>query len=264
MSRRVVEITDPELVRRYFEADPEVHLYGLADLDEPIWSTSRWWGLETDNELLAVVADIRLEGISTPIFYAQGRADDVDLVTLAGLVSDEIPDSCMAVLALGVVESLDHFRVEPEGVFQRMVLRDHHACEAQAQAKRAGVGDLERLWNLIVREKSEITFLSPTMLEEVDYRVATFEGEVVAMAGVHIYSERASVAAIGNVLTAADHRREGLASKLISDLCAELIRSVGLIGLNHRVGNMAAERCYEKLGFAAVHTYWEGSLYREA
>ncbi|MFV1991582.1 MAG: GNAT family N-acetyltransferase [Acidimicrobiales bacterium] len=261
MPPRVVELDDPGIARHFFCEDPDVHLYGLADLEDPIWSLSRWFALERGGVTKAVAGIVGLPDSEDRIFYAQGRAGDIDVALLGGEIASEIPDGCLATLAHGVESHLDGLELQLEGSFQRMILRGASRLPEQSVGViHVGTGALPAMRKLIAAEQNANMFLSPAMFADVDYRVVWEGPDLVAMAGVHVLSESGGVAAIGNVLTASAHRREGLATLLVGDLAGELCGRVDLVGLNHRVTNTAAQRCYERLGFEPVHTYVEGRL----
>ncbi|MFV1989439.1 MAG: GNAT family N-acetyltransferase [Acidimicrobiales bacterium] len=263
MQPRVVEVADPDVVRQYLALDPEVHLYGLADLEDPIWSLSRWFIRERDGAVSAAVGIVGLPDSDDRIFYAQGRAGDDEVALLSGEIASEIPHGCLATLAHGVEPHLTGIELQLEGEFQRMILRDRCRIPDCSQGvSRVGVEALPAMRKLIADEQNANMFLGPAMFDEVDYRVVWDRSDLVAMAGVHVFSERHGVAAIGNVLTASAHRRKGLATRVVGDLAAELHARVELVGLNHRVTNLSARRCYEQLGFESVHTYVEGRLLR--
>jgi predicted GNAT family acetyltransferase len=82
-------------------------------------------------------------------------------------------------------------------------------------------------------------------------------GRLVSIAGVHAYSERYGVAAVGNVATHPAYRKQGLGRAATAALCQFLNGRVEHIGLNVKSTNEAAVRCYESLGFEKVASYGE-------
>jgi predicted GNAT family acetyltransferase len=97
------------------------------------------------------------------------------------------------------------------------------------------------------------------MLEPGQYLGAFAGDEIVAVAGVHVYSERYRVAALGNVSTHPRHRGRGLGT---AALCRRLLGRVDRIGLNVKADNAAARRCHEKLGFEVRAPYEEVAVAR--
>ena len=87
-------------------------------------------------------------------------------------------------------------------------------------------------------------------------------GQLVSIAGVHVYSQRYRVAALGNIVTHPAWRNRGYATLVTTRLCQELLDEVDHIGLNVKVDNIAAFACYKRLGFEIVAPYGEFNLAR--
>lgn len=83
------------------------------------------------------------------------------------------------------------------------------------------------------------------------------EDKLVAVAGIHVYSEKYKVAALGNIATHPDYRGQQLGYKLTSALCFDLQKTVDFIGLNVRSDNEYAIKCYKKIGFEIAGIYDE-------
>ena len=83
--------------------------------------------------------------------------------------------------------------------------------------------------------------------------------ELISVAGIHILSEWADVAAVGNIFTRPDQRGRGLGTRATAALIQDLLDSgFETIVLNVSTENQAAIRCYEKLGFVPHCQYHEG------
>ncbi len=82
--------------------------------------------------------------------------------------------------------------------------------------------------------------------------------DLVAVAGLHVYSPSFRAAALGNIAVHPMHRGQGLGRAITRALCARL-RAQGLrhIGLNVRADNAAAVAMYRGLGFELVTDYLE-------
>jgi predicted GNAT family acetyltransferase len=83
--------------------------------------------------------------------------------------------------------------------------------------------------------------------------------EISAVAGVHVYSKKYRVAALGNIATAPEMRGRGLAGKVTAMLCRALLQHTEHIGLNVNSENKAAIACYKRLGFGLTAPYEEYS-----
>ena len=88
-------------------------------------------------------------------------------------------------------------------------------------------------------------------------------GELAAVAGVHVVSRDEGVAGVGNVFTRSDWRGHGLAQSTTSAVVTAL-KTAGIptIGLNVEIGNTAAIAAYERLGFRTAFEYQEGTALR--
>ncbi|MEO3778968.1 GNAT family N-acetyltransferase [Micromonospora sp. B11E3] len=102
------------------------------------------------------------------------------------------------------------------------------------------------------------------MLDTGRYVGVREAGELVAVAGVHVFSPTWRVAALGNVTTHPRARGRGLAAAAVAALCARLRGEVDHVTLNVRADNAAAVRLYERLGFTRVADFTECALHRRA
>ena len=114
---------------------------------------------------------------------------------------------------------------------------------------------------------------------------------LVAVAGIHVYSQEFSVAVLGNISVHPSFRCRGLARKVTAALLKSLLtadksasmspiggdngcsndsihnagsgnpaamhKAIGLIGLNVDASNVAAIKCYQQLGFEIVSEFYE-------
>jgi predicted GNAT family acetyltransferase len=107
------------------------------------------------------------------------------------------------------------------------------------------------------------TWFEPRMLETRRYVGIREAGDLVCVAGVHVWSPEWRVAALGNVATLPEARGRGLATAACAHLCRTLLSDgIDTISLNVRADNVAAIAAYEKLGFAHAADYVEVPLTR--
>jgi GNAT superfamily N-acetyltransferase len=124
---------------------------------------------------------------------------------------------------------------------------------------RLGESDVREL-EALYRVSYARNWFDPRMLETGHYYGIRRGGELVSVAGVHVYSPVYKVAALGNITTRPDWRGQGLGTTVTAELCRELLPTVDHIGLNVKADNVAALACYEGLGFEQVASYQECSL----
>ena len=82
MTIRVV--TDPDELVELYSRDPHLHIYALADLEEPYWSQSTWW---RDGD--AVVGPVGLRG-GGQVVYAVSSADPAGTLKLVETIQAQI------------------------------------------------------------------------------------------------------------------------------------------------------------------------------
>ena len=101
------------------------------------------------------------------------------------------------------------------------------------------------------------------MLDSGQYvGIRSADGELICVAGVHVFSSEYRVAALGNITTHPQYRGQGLATTATAALCTRVLDHAELIGLNVRTDNKAAVRIYRKIGFKIVASYHEWNIER--
>ena len=116
--------------------------------------------------------------------------------------------------------------------------------------------DRDALLELYEESYPENSF-DPRMLETGMYFSIREGNKIISVAGVHVFSKKYRVAALGNITTHHDCRGRGLGTKVTVRLCRELINYADVIGLNVNIHNISAIRCYEKIGFTRIALYNE-------
>jgi ribosomal protein S18 acetylase RimI-like enzyme len=236
--------------------DPELHLYALGDLDDFFWSDTTWYGSERHGLLRDVI--LIYAGQSLPTVVAMGNPSD-GVARLLRRIAPKLPPRFHAHFSPGVQDVLDAtHRVDPRGTFYRMALRDRSRVGPidGSDVRRLGREDLKALLRFYDRSYPGNWF-DPRMLDTGQYFGLRVDGRLVSVAGVHVYSERYRVAALGNIVTRPDRRNQGYGTRATARLCRSLLETIDHIGLNVKTDNDAALRCYRKLGFETVASYGE-------
>lgn len=254
---RVVDAPD-ELVDLY-APDRLAHPYGLADLEEPYWSSSTWYRRGD-----AVVAVLDLGG--DPAVYAIAADDEKAAATL-DLLADlgpDLPDRFLITGPVGVVEPLRATHaIDWVGPHVKMHLADPgRLTEPDPRVEWLDRGAADEVIELRATDHDISAFFIPELLDSGYYGGIRVDGALVAIAGVHVLSETYGVAAIGNVFTHPDHRGRGLASALTATVAHRLLPVAPMVGLNVQTTNVAARTVYERLGFVDVLPYEEAEIRR--
>jgi len=175
-----------------------------------------------------------------------------------------LPQSFYAHLSPGVEAALKRtHRIQSLGLHHKMALSDpsHVAkidCSAAVRLTLEDQNDLIRLYD----ESYPGNWFDPRMLATRQYFGLRVEGRLISVAGVHVYSERYRVAAVGNVVTHPDRRNRGYSTLVTARLCRSLLETVEHIGLNVKADNTSAMACYRRLGFEIVAPFSEFTVQR--
>jgi RimJ/RimL family protein N-acetyltransferase len=150
--------------------------------------------------------------------------------------------------------------LEPRGLHFKMALRDPARLDMisipQAVERLTPAATDELL--AFYAHSYPGNWFDPRMVETGQYvGIRGENGNLLSVAGVHVYSAEQRVAALGNITTAPAARGRGLATVATAALCRSLLQTVDLIGLNVRADNIAAIACYRRLGFTVVAEYEE-------
>lgn len=95
------------------------------------------------------------------------------------------------------------------------------------------------------------------MLKTQKYFGIRQQNRLLSVAGIHVYSQKYNVAALGNICTHPDFRGKGWGRAATAKLCKSLLQEIEYIGLNVKADNKTAISLYEKLGFEIVSSYFE-------
>jgi len=251
-------VTDPTELAELYGRRPDVHPYGLADLEEPLWSRSTWYRA---GDAAVGVLDL---GSGAPVLYAVAAAADGDRATLdllATLVPD-LPEHFVITGPVGLAERLTP-AYAADWVIPHVKMRlppDPDLPPPDPRVRWLDRAAADEVIALRVTGGDVSAFFIPSLLDTGHYGGIRIDGELAAVAGVHVLSERYGVAAVGNVLTHPVHRRQGLGRALLATLTRRLLETVPVVGLNVGTANAGARALYDGLGFVPVATYEEAEL----
>lgn len=234
-----------------------MNLMELGDLDDLPWPHTSWYTLSPDGPvaLLYAVGDVpTLLGFTRP-----GQA--AALEELAGALLPVLPRRFLGHLTGNAAKVLESgYAVRFRSTLLRMALTE------PAVADRYPAGpwrpapltreDLPELLDLF-EQAYPGNWFDDRMLDTGQYLGARQDGQLVAVAGVHVHSAPYRVAAIGNVTTHPRVRGQGAGAACVAELCRHLRKTVDHIGLNVRADNSTAVRLYRRLGFSEVTEFTE-------
>ncbi|MET7964991.1 GNAT family N-acetyltransferase [Micromonospora zamorensis] len=246
---------DRAVLARLLGRDPVLHAYQLGDLDDFFWPYTSWFRRGEQVALL-------YRGVDPPTLLA--FAAPADTAALAALLADlapALPARLYAHLSPGLSDVLARsFRLDSGGAHHRMALTDPaRLSTVRPEGVVLGAADLPGLRRLYARAYPGNWF-DPRMVDTGQYLGVREGGELVAVAGVHVWSPVYRVAALGNVTTHPRWRGRGLGAAVVAALCVRLRETVEHVTLNVKADNRAAVRLYERVGFTRVADYEEWTL----
>lgn len=256
MSSGLETLLDRDEIARFLQRDPALHLYELGDLDDFFWPHTRWFGQRAGAELEEVVLLYGGMSLSTLLGFS---SDPARLAAVVAELAPALPRRFYAHLSGDAVEALaDAYALEPHGTHLKLVLRDATRLPEVPSAEVAALRPEHAAEALDFYSRAyPHNWFDPRMLETGRYLAVRHGGALVAVAGVHVWSPRERVAALGNVATLPAARGRGLGRTVTAALCRLLLGEVDLVGLNVSADNAAALALYEGLGFVRVAAYRE-------
>lgn len=257
-------VRDRAELEAHLRNDLMLRLYEVGDLDDFFWPHTTWYALRRAGKIEALA--LLYQGAALPTLLALCAQPEPAHEQLLRSVAPLLPGRVYTHLSGGLEAALaERFRAESHGRHIKMALVDPSRLDAFEAADvaplgRDALGALERLYAQAYPDN----WFVPRMLETGQYVGIRRGAELVCVAGVHVYSPRYRVAALGNVTTLPAWRGQGLAARACAALCRRLLGTVDHIGLNVHADNRSAIACYEKLGFVEVAEYEEWMLERSA
>jgi ribosomal protein S18 acetylase RimI-like enzyme len=243
-------ITDKLEIRRRLNIDREWSLFALADLDDGMCEHCDWWALP--GGLALVFRAIAIH----PIFILG------DAVSTKKLLA-ALPETT------GYLNLKAHQLAAAAGIYRYRERHEMRRMFLDRFQPRFGIteplgiedrGDIQKLY--ASGDGGGIAF-APFQLQTGFFRGIRHDGELVAVAGVHVASRNESVAAVGNIFTHPDYRGRGFAQTVTSAVVIAVEEAgIQTIGLNVETTNTAALRAYERVGFSTHFRYFEGIVDR--
>lgn len=263
-ARYAHKVTDAALIRPLLERDRVTNAYLLGDLDPLYFGFTTWYisGTEAGDDTVILIYD----ALSVPVVLSSGHADGV--ASILGCFIDQLPERAHVHMATDHLAAFDHcFAIDNLRPMVRMGLAvediDREARWDVPGAEVVPLGHRDTGDIMSLSHHYPDSFFEPSQLSTGYYVGVRLEGELVAMAGVHLVSRADRLAVLGNIVTHPEHRARGLSTACTAYLCQRLADDgIAALALNVERRNRWAVRVYEKLGFREHTTYVEGVLAR--
>lgn len=230
--------------------DPHLHAYELGDLDDFYWPYTTWYRYGEQVALL-------YHGGAEPTLLALDHSPE-DLAELLTALVPLLPRTFNAHLSPGGEAVLaEHFTTRAYGPHLKMALTDPGRLDRVAPAgELLTTADLPEM-TALYQAAYPGNWFDERMVQTGQYVGIRRDGELLAVAGVHVWSPVYKVSALGNVTTHPAARGQGLATSAVAALCRRLLDTVRWVTLNVRADNTAAIALYRRLGFTPVAEYGE-------
>jgi ribosomal protein S18 acetylase RimI-like enzyme len=245
---------DRALLRQFLERDRLYAAYAICDLDEKEFGRTRWGIATEDGRTIAVV--LEYTGLTPQPLFVMGEPAGV-----AAIVREVVHPRLVYLAGEGnhLAQLEELYRIDPGPPMIRMWVDRASFRPVQGLALRllpVEIGDLNRLYGL-----GFTSWLPAEAIVTGVYYGVRVGGRLVAAAGTHVVSHSARLAAVGNVMTHADHRGRGYAKLTTSAVTQELLRTCDQVVLNVRSDNPPAIAAYRALGYRE-HCRFEERLAR--
>jgi len=249
---------DKSKIEAFLRGNVFLNIYSLGDLDDFFWPYTTWYAL-TDTAGTQALALIYTGG-SLPCLHALSEDYKVNYTEeLLRCLIPILPKRFYAHLSLGLESILaEHYTLRPHGKHYKMALTDKSLLSKVDVSQVVGLS-MSHLSEIISLFKKAYpgNYFEPRMLETKQYCGIRQSGELISVAGVHVYSRRYRVAALGNIATHPKYRGKGYGTSVTTKVCKSLLCEIDHIGLNVKADNTSAVRCYERIGFEVIDSYGE-------
>lgn len=110
-----IEHRNKSQLEKFLRTHTSWHLYALADLDDPLWGSTRWFASVEDDKITGVV--ILIQTMETPILYGICSEGDPVVRSILRDIEGQLPERFFAHVGLGVMDGLKQrkFHVELVG-----------------------------------------------------------------------------------------------------------------------------------------------------
>jgi len=250
-------ITEKQAIYRFLSKNIYLQIYSIADLEEVYWQKSVFYADRKDAPVRALA--LLFLGYELPLFSAfQEKDPEIMERVIDGNVKNWPQKMYGSFLPPAMTYLKKYYHLTSNGTHYKMGLEhpgelDKIDTSSVEPMDHSNLAELQKLLKISYPHN----WFFPQLLATKQYFGIRREDKLISMGGVHVFSPAYRVAALGNVTTHPEFRKQGLASQIIAAVCKSLLNEVDYIGLNVSIANKSAISCYEKLGFEIKKTYEE-------
>jgi ribosomal protein S18 acetylase RimI-like enzyme len=255
---KTIHLNDKNQIEAFLRNNVFLNIYSLGDLDDFFRPYTNWYALTYTAGIKAMI--LVYTGGSLSCLHA--LTEDENIHYMEELLQSLIPifpERFEAHLSLGLEGTLEkHYTLKSHGEHYKMALTRKSLLSRidTSEVIALSMSDVDEIVSLFQAAYPENWF-DPRLLDTNQYYGIRESSKLVSVGGVHVYSRRYRVAALGNITTHPEYRGKGYGRAVTAGVCKSLLGEVDHVGLNVKVDNTSAIRCYEKLGFEVVDSYGE-------
>lgn len=258
MITKTVYLDDKNQIEAFLRNNVFLNIYSLGDLDDFFWPYTNWYALTNTAGIKAMILVYTGGNLSCLHALTEGENTHYMEELLFSLIPI-IPKRFHAHLSSGLEGTLaKHYTLRSHVKHYKMALTKESQLSRidTSQVIALSVSDLSEIVRLLKAAYPENWF-DPRLLDTNQYYGIRESGKLISVAGVHVYSRRYRVAALGSIATHPEYRGKGYGTAVTARVCKSLLHETDHVGLNVKVDNTSAIRCYENLGFEAIDSYGE-------
>jgi ribosomal protein S18 acetylase RimI-like enzyme len=260
----IVQINNKQQIEQYLLRFPQFNYYHLGDLDDFFWPHTKWYARQENGEITALV--LLYTAPETPVLLAILNNNREEMEALLAELVPTLKTNVYTHLSPGLEQFFEQdYLLRHHGEHYKMVLTkpeklDLYNTDQVITLAGEDLPELETLYQAAYPGN----WFDARMLETGQYvGIRSEQGELICVAGVHVFSRQYRIAALGNITTHLDYRGRGYATTASVGLCRKLGEHTDLIGLNVRSDNHTAVHTYQKIGFEIITTYHEWTMERK-
>lgn len=225
------------------------YMYQVNDLDDEEWSNVVCYGIYENKELKEIA--MVYMGYGIPVLIAASFENYASSIELISKIKSYLPSKFYTHIDK---QTLDKVFVNDEITdyheYVNMGITDFSKIEELDRkiAEAVRYEDLEKVEKLF-SESYPDAWIDEELLKLNDNYGVYLNENLISFAGVHAYSLSSKLATIAHVTTHPNHRSKGYGRDSIIALINDLRTKMDYIGLNVKVDNKPARKCYQNLGF---------------
>jgi GNAT superfamily N-acetyltransferase len=259
----MIILHDKKVIEKFLRKNASLNIYQIGDLDDFFYPFTIWYALKHEDEIKAIA--LLYTAVNPPVLLALSPAEELEhMKELLVQMIPVLPIKFYSHLTPELEPSLEsYYSLEFHGDYCKMVLNDiNYINDTFLKTYQLTYYDLPKIRQLYQDSYPDNSF-DPRMLETGMFYGIDEDDKLVSIAGIHVFSEKYKIAALGNITTLPEHRGKGLGKLVTSRVCKELKPHTYIIGLNVHMQNSSAIKCYNDLGFETIAPYREYMITRK-